>query len=112
MTLLEGSLLKQDKWRFIDQTTLNPSFSALESYATDDTLCRTIGKKASPPTVRAWVHEKTVSIGIQDTKLPNLEAGIAFFKTSGLSSCATELGRSRGRARPRCFESFDGASRC
>lgn len=83
MTLLEEGLLKQPKWRFIDQTIVNPAFSALESYATDDTLCRTVGKKDSPPTLRAWVHEKTISLGIQDTKLPKLHEGIAFLKEAG-----------------------------
>ncbi|MBC1521894.1 lipoate--protein ligase family protein [Listeria aquatica] len=83
MTLLEEGLLKQPKWRFIDQTNVNPAFGALESYATDDTLCRTVGKKVSPPTLRAWVHEKTVSLGIQDTKLPKLQEGIAFLKEAG-----------------------------
>ncbi len=83
MMILENTLLKQEKWRFLDQTTPNPAFDALQSYATDDTLCRFIGAELSPPTVRGWVHEKTVSIGIQDTKLPNLQEGIRFLEKEG-----------------------------
>ncbi|WP_305068099.1 biotin/lipoate A/B protein ligase family protein [Listeria sp. PSOL-1] len=83
MTLIENTLLRQARWRFIDQTTINPAFSALGSYATDDTLCRMIGAQKEPPTARVWVHEKTVSLGIQDTKLPYLAKGIAFLQQAG-----------------------------
>lgn len=81
--ILEDTLLRQEKWRFLDQTTPNKAFDALQSYATDDTLCRFIGGEISPPTVRGWVHEKTVSIGIQDTKLPKLKEGIQFLQEAG-----------------------------
>ncbi len=74
------SLLKQEKWRLIDQSTVNPQFHALHSFAIDDTLCRSVGSGYSPATARAWVHPQTVILGIQDTKLPNLEAGIQFLE--------------------------------
>ncbi|WP_099222518.1 lipoyl-[GcvH]:protein N-lipoyltransferase [Listeria costaricensis] len=77
------TLLKQQSWRLIDHTMVNPAFDALQSYATDDTLCRSIGKKQEPPTVRAWVHDKTVSLGIQDSKLPKLKEGIRFLEEQG-----------------------------
>ncbi|MCM4557021.1 lipoyl-[GcvH]:protein N-lipoyltransferase, partial [Escherichia coli] len=80
---IENTLLKQDVWRFIDNTTINPAFDAIQSFATDDTLCRSVGARMAPSTVRGWVHEKTVSLGIQDSKLPDIDKGIAFLQKQG-----------------------------
>ncbi|MBC1376445.1 lipoyl-[GcvH]:protein N-lipoyltransferase [Listeria sp. FSL L7-1699] len=80
---IENTLLKQESWRFIDNTTINPAFDAIQSFATDDTLCRSVGARMVPPTVRGWVHEKTVSLGIQDSKLPDIDKGIAFLQEQG-----------------------------
>ncbi|MGM7703130.1 lipoate--protein ligase family protein [Pseudalkalibacillus sp. Hm43] len=76
-------LLAQPKWRIIDQTTLGDSFHALQSFAMDDTLCSSIGSEDSPPTVRAWVHQKTVVLGIQDSRLPELHEGVKFLESQG-----------------------------
>lgn len=76
-------LLAQPKWRIIDQTTLGESFHALQSFAMDDTLCSSIGSEGSPPTVRAWVHQKTVVLGIQDSRLPGLSEGVKFLEDRG-----------------------------
>ncbi len=76
-------ILSQPEWRIIDQTTLGDSFHALQSFAMDDTLCSSIGSENSPPTVRAWVHPKTVVLGIQDSRLPNLSDGVEYLKEQG-----------------------------
>ncbi|MBC1499666.1 lipoate--protein ligase family protein [Listeria weihenstephanensis] len=85
-------LLKQDNWRFIDQTTVQIAFDALQSFATDDTLCRSVGSQISPPTTRAWVHHNTISMGIQDTKLPDLKKGINYFKEQGYRAVVRNSG--------------------
>lgn len=85
-------LLKQENWRFIDQTTVQIAFDALQSFATDDTLCRSVGSEVSPPTTRAWVHHDTISMGIQDTKLPDLKAGIAYFREQGYRAVVRNSG--------------------
>lgn len=77
-------LLKQPEWRLIDQSSLGPMFSALQSFAADDTLCTSVGAGSSPPTARAWVHHNTVVLGIQDTKLPFLQEGIKLLQEAGL----------------------------
>ncbi|WP_408011830.1 biotin/lipoate A/B protein ligase family protein [Pseudalkalibacillus sp. A8] len=77
------SILAQPEWRIIDQTTLGESFHALQSFAMDDTLCSSIGSEDSPPTVRAWVHPKTIVLGIQDSRLPNLTEGVQYLKEQG-----------------------------
>ncbi|KIY22042.1 lipoate--protein ligase family protein [Mesobacillus subterraneus] len=77
------SLLRQDKWRVIDQSALGPEFHALQSFGTDDTLCESVGKGESPATARAWVHHDTVVLGIQDTRLPYLEGGLDYLERQG-----------------------------
>lgn len=76
-------LLKQPTWRFVDHSTVPITFDALQSFATDDTLCSSIGERLSPPTLRAWVHDKTISLGIQDSKLPYIEKGVTFLENAG-----------------------------
>ncbi|HEY4552035.1 MAG TPA: biotin/lipoate A/B protein ligase family protein [Bacillaceae bacterium] len=76
-------LLHQPKWRIIDQTGLGPHFHALQSFAVDDTLCMSVGSGYSPPVARAWVHHDTIVLGIQDTKLQDLQAGAAFLEDQG-----------------------------
>lgn len=77
------SLLKQDRWRIIDQSSLGPQFEALQSFAMDDTLCTSVGSGYSAPTARAWVHHQTIVLGIQDTRLPFLEDGLAYVEEQG-----------------------------
>ncbi|MED3648812.1 biotin/lipoate A/B protein ligase family protein [Halalkalibacterium halodurans] len=79
MSLLLQQHLSQP-WRFLDHTSFGPTFQALQSFAYDDTLCTSIGKSQSPPTLRAWVHHNTVVLGIQDSRLPQIKAGIEALK--------------------------------
>ncbi|WML55328.1 biotin/lipoate A/B protein ligase family protein [Neobacillus sp. PS3-12] len=71
-------LLHQPEWRIIDQSAVGIHFQALQSFGTDDTLCNSVGSGQAPATARTWVHHNTIVLGIQDTKLPNLETGIQF----------------------------------
>ncbi|CAH0345027.1 lipoate--protein ligase family protein [Bacillus sp. CECT 9360] len=77
------SLLIQPEWRIIDQSSLGPQFHALQSFAMDDTLCASVGKGDSPAVARAWVHHRTIVLGIQDSKLPFLQNGISYLKEQG-----------------------------
>ncbi|MBM4761590.1 lipoate--protein ligase family protein [Bacillus sp. B15-48] len=76
-------LLQHDRWRWIDQSALGPQFHALQSFATDDTLCESVGSGKSSAVARSWVHHDTIVLGIQDTKLPFLEEGIEFLEAQG-----------------------------
>jgi len=76
-------LLQQERWRWIDQSGLGPQFHALQSFATDDTLCQSVGTGQSPAVARAWVHHDTIVLGIQDSKLPFLEEGLEFLQQQG-----------------------------
>ena len=56
---------------------------ALQSFAVDDTLCAAVGGGMSPAAARAWVHKKTVVMGIQDGRLPFLQKGVDFVQSQG-----------------------------
>ena len=73
-------LLVQEQWRVIDQSSSALYTSALQSFGMDDTLCASVGAGMVPATARAWVHQNTIVLGIQDSKLPFLEEGIQYLK--------------------------------
>lgn len=88
----DSSLLHQKMWRFIDHTSLGPSFSAVQSFAIDDTLCQSVGMGESPAVARAWVHKQTVVLGIQDSRLPFLESGISYLHSQGYHAIVRNSG--------------------
>ncbi|WP_214480919.1 biotin/lipoate A/B protein ligase family protein [Bacillus sp. SM2101] len=77
------SLLEQNRWRIIDQSSVGPHFDALQSFAIDDTLCSSVGKNEAVTTARSWVHHNTIVLGIQDTKLPYLTDGVRYLQSQG-----------------------------
>lgn len=79
----DNSLLNQPVWRIMDQSTMWLTAPAFQSFAMDDTLCALAGRGGAPASVRTWVHDRTIVLGIQDTKLPYLEAGVEFLKQRG-----------------------------
>lgn len=70
-------------WRFLDHSTLGLNFDALQSFAYDDTLCTVVGQQDAPPTIRPWVHDNTIVLGIQDSRLPYIEDGQAYLESEG-----------------------------
>ncbi|MBB5324049.1 octanoyl-[GcvH]:protein N-octanoyltransferase [Anoxybacillus tepidamans] len=76
-------LLRQPRWRIIDQSHFSSMFDAKQSFAIDDTLCTCVGQGGSDAVVRIWVHHDTIVLGIQDTKLPYLQDGVSFLKEQG-----------------------------
>lgn len=74
---------QQTNWRFWDQSLSAKKRSALESFAADDTLCELVGSGRSEPTVRTWVHDDTVVLGIQDHRLPHVGAGMEYLEANG-----------------------------
>lgn len=79
-------------WRFIDQTTFGPTFSPLTSFATDDTLCWSVGEGSSIPVFRTWVHHHVVILGIQDSRLPFINEGIQFLHGEGYEAIVRNSG--------------------
>ncbi|HSJ38223.1 MAG TPA: lipoate--protein ligase family protein [Planococcus sp. (in: firmicutes)] len=87
-----SEFLGQNQWRFWDQSQSGRNRSALESFAADDTLCELVGSGKSLPTVRTWVHDHTVVLGIQDTRLPHIETGMQELKERGFTPIVRNSG--------------------
>ena len=85
-------LLQQDIWRFIDQSITMKSKSPLESFAMDDTLCELVGLLKSSSTVRTWVHDNTVVLGIQDHRLPYVQEGIQLLNSRNYQAIVRNSG--------------------
>lgn len=75
--------LQQPVWRFYDQSSSAKNSSPLESFAMDDTLCQLVGQLESPPTIRTWVHDASVVLGIQDHRLPYVKNGMQLLQAKG-----------------------------
>ena len=86
------SFLRIPEWRFMDESISAWNRSALESFATDDTLCHLVGQQMSIPTVRTWVHDKTIVLGIQDHRLPNISEATALLEKAGYQSIVRNSG--------------------
>lgn len=84
--------LQRPVWRLIDQSITNKTKSPLESFATDDTLCEAVGAKLSPWTVRTWVHDASVVLGIQDHRLPHIDEAQRFLQTAGYTPIVRNSG--------------------
>ncbi|RWZ58928.1 lipoate--protein ligase family protein [Halobacillus fulvus] len=78
-------LLQVPAYRFIDQSSLGPTFSALQSFATDDALAMSVGEGKSPTTARLWVHHDTIVLGIPDARLPYIKEGVDYLKEQGFN---------------------------
>ncbi|MFQ3546376.1 lipoate--protein ligase family protein [Halobacillus rhizosphaerae] len=76
-------LLQPKKYRFIDQSTLGPGFSALQSFAMDDALSISVGEQISPTAARLWVHHNTIVLGIPDARLPYIDKGMDYLHEAG-----------------------------
>jgi len=87
-----NELFMNKEWRFWDQSMSGRARSALESFAADDMLCELVGKGESLPTIRTWVHENTVVLGIQDHRLPHIGAGRESIEAHGFQSIVRNSG--------------------
>ncbi|WAA09624.1 lipoate--protein ligase family protein [Fervidibacillus albus] len=77
------SLLIQHEWRIIDHSGIGLLSNPIDSFATDDTLCESVGSGLSPAVARTWVHRPYISLGIQDVRLPHLRDGLQFLREQG-----------------------------
>lgn len=86
------SFMRIPEWRFVDESISARTRSALESFAADDTLCHLVGQRMSVPTVRTWVHDETVVLGIQDHRLPHISEAVAMLEKRGYKSIVRNSG--------------------
>lgn len=86
------SYMRIPEWRFVDESMSARNRSALESFAADDTLCHLVGQGKSIPTVRTWVHDETVVLGIQDHRLPYISEAVVRLEKAGYKSIVRNSG--------------------
>ena len=86
------SFLSIPTWRFVDESMTTRTRSALESFAADDTLCHLVGQQISVPTVRTWVHNQTVVLGIQDHRLPHVTEAVSTLENAGYNAIVRNSG--------------------
>ena len=81
------SLLTRQTLRFFDHTKRKIIFDRpndpFASFAIDDAIATTVGENLSPPTIRLWIHDKTLVLGIPDSRLPHMDRGIEYMKSLG-----------------------------
>lgn len=73
--------------RLLDHSQAELIFSkkneAILSFALEDAIATVVGEKNVPPTVRLWVHDRTLVLGIPDSRLEHLEKGVAYVRSLG-----------------------------
>ncbi|AOM81511.1 lipoate--protein ligase family protein [Salisediminibacterium beveridgei] len=84
--------LHRATWHWLDHTDPFESGSVMNAFAIDDTLCQLAGQQQNTGYVRGWVHRPTVVLGIQDTRLPSIQDGIAFLREQGYDVIARNSG--------------------
>ena|SRR5699024_1778012 len=79
LTVFQNTLV-----RFIDHSKQEKIFNqpnkALTSFAIDDAIATSVGDYEVEATARIWVHDKTIVLGIPDTRLPYLEQGLHYLQ--------------------------------
>lgn len=78
-------------WKVVDNSKTYLKESALRSFAFDDTLC-TLAGKTGQSFIRFWVHENTIVLGTQDTRLPFIREAIEFIEQEGYRAVVRNSG--------------------
>lgn len=75
-------IIQHPTFRLLDHTS-DETFhgyknSALTSFAVDDALTLSVSDQCSYPVIRLWTHDKTIVLGIPDSRLPYIDAGVKY----------------------------------
>ncbi|WP_246238210.1 lipoate--protein ligase family protein [Alkalicoccus luteus] len=81
MTDTESILTRS--WQLVDESVTGLKLDPIHSFAMDDTLCEAASSRENSGFVRTWVHDRTIVLGIQDSRLPSIEKGIAQLMDEG-----------------------------
>lgn len=84
--------MNKQTWRFLDHSTLGLQFDPLQSFAYDDTFATLISHSDADAFIRPWVHEHTVVLGIQDSRLPYIDEARRFLEEQGYHSIVRNSG--------------------
>lgn len=70
--------------RIIDHSNVtsvfSETFNAQVSFAIEDAIATVVGQNLAPATVRLWVHEPTLVLGIPDSRLQALQDGVNYIR--------------------------------
>lgn len=89
-------IITHSTFRYIDhsmKTTFeNNPYTAITSFAIDDALALSVSGELSPPTIRLWVHDKTIVLGIPDARLPYIDSGVKVLAGRGYHTIVRNSG--------------------
>lgn len=89
-------IIRHNTFRYIDHSTeaviAGKPNTALASFAMDDALAISVSEETSPPVIRLWVHPNTIVLGIPDSRLPHIEAGMDYLKKNNYQGIVRNSG--------------------
>lgn len=90
------AFFEQQTIRFIDHSNETTIFhtpnKAMTSFAIDDAIATAVGRDEAKPTARIWIHDKTIVLGIPDSRLPHLEQGLQYIKAENYQAVIRNSG--------------------
>src|SRR5690625_8022582 len=73
-------IITHSTFRYIDHSTEttfeNKPYTAMTSFAIDDALALSVSDELSPPTIRLWVHDQTIVLGIHAARLHYIDSSV------------------------------------
>ncbi|MFP7492629.1 lipoate--protein ligase family protein [Terribacillus saccharophilus] len=86
------TLLEVPRFRLIDHSGEDGPDQAMASFAIDDALAISVGENLAPPTARLWIHDRTIMLGIPDSRLPYIDEGVAYLQEKGYKAVVRNSG--------------------
>lgn len=81
------TLFNQRSLRLIDDSwrteIFGQAYQAITSFALEDAIATAVGKEKAPMSLRFWVHDRTLVLGIPDARLPYLQDGVEYVRSLG-----------------------------
>ena len=79
-------------YRLIDHSDPRSLDNVMDSFAIDDAIALSVSKDTSPHTIRLWVHDKTIVLGISDARLPYIEEAVTSLQSQGYQTIVRNSG--------------------
>ncbi|GGM32909.1 octanoyl-[GcvH]:protein N-octanoyltransferase [Paraliobacillus quinghaiensis] len=79
-------------YRLIDHSDPLSLDNAMDSFAIDDAIALSVSKDKSAHTIRLWVHNKTIVLGISDARLPYIEEAVSSLQAQGYQTIVRNSG--------------------
>ncbi|QXE01187.1 lipoate--protein ligase family protein [Terribacillus sp. DMT04] len=86
------TLFESPEFRIIDHSKEDSPDQAMASFAIDDALAISVGEELAVPTARLWIHDRTIMLGIPDSRLPYIEEGVAYLEEQGYKAVVRNSG--------------------